>query len=305
MLLREIMFQSEKNMTFLMILVPLVWALSGISAKYLSFYIGENEIVVYRFFLSVLSTIPLLIWMKIPIKISLFNLTLSLIIAIFMISNYRFYFMGMQRGAAGLGAALVTVLIPIFVYIFMIFSKKSKPLIKDWAALLVGTIGVLLMMNFDQYNLAVLISGGNLYFVLAALAYAAVTIIGAYMKNMHVLAFNFYISLFGFIMAFVFSYDKNLLVTLIEMDYIFWINILFVSVIAGTAIGSLYYAGIRIIGSKKTSVFSLLTPFFAIAFGAIFFQESLNLQNIIGIILAVSSLFVLIDLKINITFPFR
>ena len=106
--------------------------------------------------------------------------------------------MGMQRGAAGLGAALVTVLIPIFVYIFMIFSKKSKPLIKDWAALLVGTIGVLLMMNFDQSNLALLISGGNLYFVLAALAYAAVTIVGAYMKNMHVLAFNFYISLFGF-----------------------------------------------------------------------------------------------------------
>tara|TARA_B110000008_G_scaffold270406_1_gene300620 strand:- start:91 stop:990 length:900 start_codon:yes stop_codon:yes gene_type:complete len=299
------MFQSEKNMTFIMILVPFVWALSGISTKYLSFYISEEELVVYRLFLSALATIPLLILMKIPIKISLFNLGLSLVIAIFLMSNYRFYFMGMQRGAAGLGAALVAVLIPIFVYIFMIFSKKSKPLIKDWVALLVGTIGILLMMNFDQSNLALLISGGNFYFILAALTYAAITIIGAYMKNMHVLAFNFYISLFGFIMAFVFSYDKSLLVTLIEMDYIFWINIFFVSVIAGTAIGSLYYAGIRIIGSKKTSVFSLLTPFFAIAFGAMFFQESLNLQNIIGIILAVSALFVLIDLKINITFPFR
>jgi len=221
------MFQSEKNMTFIMILVPFVWALSGISTKYLSFYIGEEELVVYRLFLSALATIPLLIWMKIPIKISLFNLGLSLVIAIFLMSNYRFYFMGMQRGAAGLGASLVAVLIPIFVYIFMIFSKKSKPLIKDWAALLVGTIGVLLMMNFDQTNLALLISGGNLYFILAALTYAAITIIGAYMKNMHVLAFNFYISLFGFIMAFVNSYDTSLFVTLIEMDYIFWINILF------------------------------------------------------------------------------
>ena len=89
------------------------------------------------------------------------------------------------------------------------------------------------------------------------------------------------------------------------MDYIFWINILFVSVIAGTAITAVYYTGIRVIGSKKTSVFSLLSPFFAIAFGAIFFQEALNLQNIIGIILAVSALFVLIDLKINITYPFK
>jgi hypothetical protein len=41
------MFQSEKSMTFIMLLVPLVWALSGVSAKYLSFYISEDEVVVY------------------------------------------------------------------------------------------------------------------------------------------------------------------------------------------------------------------------------------------------------------------
>ena len=50
--------------------------------------------------------------------------------------------MGMQRGAVGLGAALVTVLIPIFVYVMMIFSKKSKPILKDWLALTIGAIGV-------------------------------------------------------------------------------------------------------------------------------------------------------------------
>jgi drug/metabolite transporter (DMT)-like permease len=52
-------------------------------------------------------------------------------------------------------------------------------------------------------------------------------------------------------------------------------------------------------------VFSLLSPFFAIAFGAIFFQEALNLQNIIGIIMAVSALFVLIDLKLKAFLPSR
>jgi drug/metabolite transporter (DMT)-like permease len=48
---------------------------------------------------------------------------------------------------------------------------------------------------------------------------------------------------------------------------------LFVSFIAGTAITAVYYMGIRIIGSKKSSAFSILTPFFAIALGAIFFEE--------------------------------
>ena len=109
------MFQSEKTMTLVMLLVPLVWALSGVSAKYLSFYISEDEVVVYRFFLSALSTFPLLVWMKIPIKISLKNFVICILLAFFLIGNYRTYFMGMQRGAVGLGAALVTVLIPIFV----------------------------------------------------------------------------------------------------------------------------------------------------------------------------------------------
>ena len=61
--------------------------------------------------------------------------------------------MGMQRGAVGLGAALVTVLIPIFVYVMMIFSKKSKPILKDWLALTIGAIGVALMLNLEQMNL--------------------------------------------------------------------------------------------------------------------------------------------------------
>jgi len=48
------MFQSEKTMTLVMLLVPLVWALSGVSAKYLSFYISEDEVVVSFFSFSLI-----------------------------------------------------------------------------------------------------------------------------------------------------------------------------------------------------------------------------------------------------------
>ena len=162
------MIESKNTMSLLMVLVTFTWALSGIAAKYLSFYISENEIVVYRYFFATLSTIPILLWMKIPLKINLKNLLLSLLLALFVIGNTRFYFMGMQHGAAGLGAALVTVLIPIMVYIFMIFSRKSRPGIKDWLALLLGVVGVLFMMNFESFSLSELMRGGNIYFVLAA-----------------------------------------------------------------------------------------------------------------------------------------
>ena len=299
------MFQSEKSMTFIMLLVPLVWALSGVSAKYLSFYISEDEIVVYRFFLSALSTLPLLLWMKIPMKISPKNFVICILLAFFLIVNYRTYFMGMQRGAVGLGAALVTVLIPIFVYIMMIFSKKSKPILKDWLALAMGVAGVALMLDLEQLNLERLVTGGNIYFVLAALTYAMFTVAASYMRSIHVLTINFYVCLIGFLIDWNLSYDSNHLFTLGGMDYIFWINILFVSVIAGTAITAVYYTGLRIIGSKKSSAFSILTPFFAIALGAIFFGEMITINNAIGIVMAVMALFVLNDLKIKNMIPFR
>ena len=299
------MFQSEKSMTFIMLLVPLVWALSGVSTKYLSFYISEDEIVVYRFFLSALSTLPLLLWMKIPMKISPKNFVICILLAFFLIGNYRTYFMGMQRGAVGLGAALVTVLIPIFVYIIMIFSKKSKPILKDWLALAMGVAGVALMLDLEQLNLERLVSGGNIYFVLAALTYAMFTVAASYMRSIHVLTINFYVCLIGFLIDWNLSYDSNHLFTLGGMDYIFWINILFVSVIAGTAITAVYYTGLRIIGSKKSSAFSILTPFFAIALGAIFFGEMITINNAIGIVMAVMALFVLNDLKIKNMIPFR
>ena len=299
------MLQSEKSMSLIMLLVPFVWALSGVSTKYLSFYISEDEVVVYRFFLSALSTLPLLIWMKIPMKISLKNFLICIFLAFFLIVNYRTYFMGMQRGAVGLGAALVTVLIPIFVYIIMIFSKKSKPILKDWLALVIGAIGVVLMLDLEQLNLDILVSGGNIYFVLAALTYALFTVFASYMRSIHVLTIHFYVCLFGLLIDWNLSYDSNHLSSLVNMDYVFWINMLFISVIAGTAITALYYTGLRIIGSKKSSAFSILTPFFAIALGAIFFGEMITIYNAIGILMAVLALIVLNDLKIKNMLPFR
>ena len=291
-------------MSLLMVIVTFTWALSGIATKYLSFYISENEIVVYRYFFAVLSTFPLLWWMKIPLNINKRNLLLSLLLAIFLIGNTRYYFMGMQHGAAGLGAALVTVLIPIFVYIFMVFSKKSKPTLRDWSVLLFGIIGVTFMMNFEQFTFSEWMRGGNFYFVLAAFFYALITVFGALMRNMHVLAFNFYICIFALIIDWLFSFE-GVFLSEVNMDKVFWVNIFILSVLSTTIAATLYYIGLKVLGSKRCAEFSLLTPFFAIALGAIFFSETLTLKNAVGTIMAVSSLMVLSNVKFKDLTTFR
>jgi len=298
------MIESKNTMSLLMVMVTFTWALSGIATKYLSFYISENEIVVYRYFFAVLSTFPVLWWMKIPLHINKKNLLLSILLAILLIGNTRFYFMGMQHGAAGLGAALVTVLIPIFVYIFMVFSKKSQPTLRDWFALLFGIIGVSFMMNFEQLSLSEWVRGGNLYFVLAAFFYALITVFGAFMRGMHVMAFNFYICIFALTIDWFLSFD-GLFLSEVNMDKVFWINIFILSVLSTTIAATLYYIGLKVLGSKKCSEFSLLTPFFAIALGALFFGETLTIKNSLGIIMAVSALVVLNNVKFKDLTNFR
>jgi len=210
----------------------------------------------------------------------------------------------MQHGAAGLGAALVTVLIPIFVYIFMVFSKKSKPTLRDWSVLLFGIIGVTFMMNFEQFTFSEWMRGGNFYFVLAAFFYALITVFGALMRNMHVLAFNFYICIFALIIDWLFSFE-GVFLSEVNMDKVFWVNIFILSVLSTTIAATLYYIGLKVLGSKRCAEFSLLTPFFAIALGAIFFSETLTLKNAVGTIMAVSSLMVLSNVKFKDLTTFR
>jgi len=298
------MVESKNTMSLLMVMVTFTWALSGIATKYLSFYISENEIVVYRYFFAILSTFPVLWWMKISLNINKKNLLLSLLLAIFLIGNTRFYFMGMQHGAAGLGAALVTVLIPIFVYIFMVFSKKSQPTSRDWFALLFGIIGVSFMMNFEQLSLSDWMRGGNLYFILAAFFYALITVFGAFMRGMHVMAFNFYICIFALMIDWFLSFDGSFL-SEVNMDKVFWINIFILSVLSTTIAATLYYIGLKILGSKKCAEFSLLTPFFAIVLGMIFFSETLTIKNALGTIMSVSALVVLNKVRFKELINFR
>ena len=298
------MIQSEKTMSLLMVLAMFTWALAAIAAKVLSNYISENEVVVYRYFLAAASMVPILLFMGLSFKIEWRSLALAALIAVLTIANVRFYFMGIDLGTAGLGSALVTVLIPMIVYLLMLLSKQDKTPIKDWLALIWGGIGVLFMMNVTALSLDEFLSGANVYFVMAALCWALISITGAWLKNTHVLTFSFYVCLFTFSIDWFVSFDASLS-TLLEMDRYFWLSILTVSVLSTTIASTIYYVGIRVLGSKRCSSYSLLTPFFAIAMGALFFGEVLSLQNAIGTLMAVSALLVLQSVNIKGVLPQR
>ena len=81
-------------------------------------------------------------------------------------------------------------------------------------------------------------------------------------------------------------------------NWIFWSNILFVSVVSSTFATSVYFIGIEKLGTNEVSSFIFLVPFFAISLSVIFLKEQISYSIILGTILTLIAVKILNNIKI-------
>ncbi len=84
------------------------------------------------------------------------------------------------------------------------------------------------------------------------------------------------------------------------MDALFWSNFLILAIGSTTFATTVYFLGIRALGSKQASVFTFLVPFFAIGLSVAFLNEALQWGTIIGAIMTIIALMVLNNIKLSI-----
>ena len=275
-----------------MTLAMLGWGASWPIAKILSGYITEHELVTYRYFLTVFTMVPILYWMRLPLKIDLKNLLLAAIAGVLLIFYTKLFFLGTKYGTASLAGALVTTLMPIIVYILMLLSRQKRPQIKDWLALLLGVTGVFTMMKAWNFQLDEIFKISNVYLLWAALCWALMSIATAYTKSIHPVVLSFYIYLVAAVLDWIVFFNPTSGSILI-MDQTFWVSFLILTVISTTFATTVYFLGIQRLGSNKGSVFTFLVPFFAIGLSIILLNESLQVTTVIGVIMTITSLMML------------
>ncbi len=272
-----------------MTLAMLGWGLSWINVKILADYITENEFVTYRFVISFVTMIPVLYWLKLPLKISLKSLLLAIISAALLVVYTKLFFLGTKYGTAGLSAAIVTTLMPIIVYILTMFGKQRKTSAQSWFMLILGAVGVLTMMKIWSFDRQSILSLSNIYLLVAALSWALLSIASSYEKQLHPIVLSTYIYLLMVIIDVLFFFDPSS-GSIFVMDSIFWLNLLAISIISTTFATTVYFAGLQKLGSKKGSVFTFLVPFFAIGLGVIFLAESMTFSTLAGVIMVIIAL---------------
>ncbi len=260
----------------------LSWGFSWTNAKLVGQYSDAPLIMVWRFLLATISIAPILIIAKISFFFEKNNFLLIFLNSLFMVSYNYFYFRGTQVGLAGAGGVLVTTLNPVLTLIISAAIYNIKTSKKDILGLVFGLISGALIIRFWELDMTSLLKSGNLFFILASISWVCVTITTSNSKGrLSFMSYSFWSFLFAFILCIPLAYEQNLL-SVFEFDWIFWINLLFLSCIAMSFGTSIYFLASSELGPKKASAYIFLVPITAMGFAMIFLLEDLQASTLIG-----------------------
>lgn len=289
--------QSHKVFYILIFFAMFGWGMSWVSVKILSQYINEFDMVFFRFGITTLSMIPIILFLKKSFKIDLKSFFIVSITSLFMLAYMKYFFLGTKLGTASLGGAFVTTLIPIITFLLMVMLRTKKIQSKDVFALLLGAVGVLTILNVWNATLAEILVPHNLYFALAALLWSVLTILSSKATSISPIIFTFYMYVITSMVAGVFFVDFST-INYESFDSTFWVHILTIALLSTTFSNTVYFLGIERLGASEVSSFAFLVPFYAIGLSAYFLDEQIGLSMLIGTMMTLVAVKILNNIKI-------
>jgi drug/metabolite transporter (DMT)-like permease len=287
---------SKKKLLIAIVISMFFWGLSWPSAKVITQYASPINLVVYRYVIVAISLLPILIFLKIDVKINKKGI-ISVILASTLLVFYSiFMFKGLEIGFSGAGGVLVTILNPIFAYMLGLLVAKRIPSLKESIGLIIGLIaGVFLLeawSNFDKLML-----GGNLFLLSSAFIWAIMSRITAKSSNYgSPFSFSFWMYIVTFLLLIPFMNFNEISETIEKSDFIFWGNLFFGGAIVTSLATSIYFYATSRLGSEKASSFIFLVPFSAAISSWLFLGEKIYSHTIIGGILGILAVY-LINMK--------
>jgi len=291
------MKKTDKNIFYVLLFLAMIgWGASWVNVKVLSSYINEFEMVFFRFFITAITMIPIIIFLKKSFKIDFKSFLLIVITSLAFIAYMKYFFLGTKLGTASLAGAFVTTLIPINTFLILALLRVKKICRKDIFALALGGVGVLTMLNIWNFQLSQILVIQNLYFILASVLWPIVTILSSKSSKVSPIVFTFYLYIITVILDVTFFMDVSK-IAFSSFDFIFWINIFILTIIGTTFANTVYFLGIEKLGASEVSSFIFLVPFAAILLSAIFLQETISTSIIMGTILTLVSVKILNDIQ--------
>ncbi len=284
---------TERALVGSIIVSMFLWGLSWPSAKVLTGYCTAFNFAVYRYIIVAISLALMLLVFKVKFTIKKEGI-LAVIMSGILLGFYSyFFFKGLKVGAAGAGGVLVTTLNPLIAYTIGIILTRRLPSKNESIGLVLGlAAGCILLKIWD--NSGTLLDSGNVYFLLCALSWAAMskfTAKGA--KYGASLSFSFwqYLVTLACLLPLI---DVHEFSTVAEIKgFVFWGNLFFSSAIVTALATTMYFYATTRLGAEKASSFIFMVPLGAAVSSWIILGEKILPHTAIGGVLGILAVYMI------------
>ena len=277
-----------------MVFAMITWGYSWVGAKILGPYGHVSTKIFLRFFFASIALIPILLKYRIPFRIDKKGFIFILWNSISLCSYNYFYFKSTHMGLAGVGGVLVTTLNPILTSLFVFsFLDRSSAKLKEFVGLIMGLTGGSIIMRLWEMDIALMISSGNIFYILASCSWVSVTIASQKSKtHIHFLTYSFWSFLSASLFSLSFCEIESISQT-INYDWIYWLNIFLLSIVVMSFANTMYFFASSKIGAVKASSYIFVVPLTAIIFSKIILNEQVLYTTVLGGILSVVAVYLI------------
>ena len=277
----------------LMILAMATWGLSWTNAKVLSDYGPSSVVAFWRFFFSSIVMIPVLWLTGNDFRVTRQGMKYIFPGAVFISLYNIFFFVGTDRGSASVGGIIVPTFNPIITFIISVLLLKQVFYRKDIMGLVLGFTGGVIVLQAWTLSLEQMIANGNLYFICASIFWGIMSIIsGRSHGHVSTLSFSFWVYTISALIYLGVTWNKDILL-IFTYDWIFWVNMFFLSAGAMVFGTTVYFLGTTRLGPEKASSFIFMVPVTALLFSVLLIGERLEVTTMIGGIMTMTAVYLI------------
>lgn len=270
------------HFTLLMLLAMLLWGGGWSALKILTESVGVEVVTLWRFIIMFVSFLPILFFFKQPLRLPKksfkYILTSSVLNILFML----FAYLGVKYSTAGSGGVIITILSPLFTFLLSVLILKHLHSRIQYFGLMVGLIGGIIMLNLQDLALGSLFYEGQFYFILAALVWAAITLV-AQRSHLHInpIHYSFFISAISMCLLLLLTLPYDISIVF-DQDSRFWTALLYLGVLGQSVATTIFFVASGRLGSANASSFMFLVPLFALLVSYLVLGEELKMHIIVG-----------------------
>lgn len=276
-----------------MIIAMLLWGGSWVSGKIAATSVPPMLMIFWRFALTTVSLVPMLFFFRQTLKIERRSFLLLLAAGAVLFGYSVFYFRGLVNGLAGAGGVVVAGLSPLLTFLLVLLIQRIPIRPLQAAGLAVGVVGALIMLQVWRLSPAELLSGGNLYFLGAALLWAVLTLLaGTIQQKVHFIVYSIYLYLIVTVISFIFTLAEGSL-ALTPMTMPFWLNTLYLSIASSSLAATVYFICTLRLGSRTASSFMFTVPVSALFFSWVLLGEVPQWTTLTGGAFAVAAVYII------------